>query len=164
MTFNTMRDFFIAAPMIYGAVLRLAARNARTEQIDALKAAQKSFREALRKGSSADRALANNRFHEITGEMASNVYLMPSFQRLLVDHARIGTTFYRPEEPADIENLDTACRQHDDIISAIEARDESRAEALAEAHWMLSRDRIERFVMPDALDMPLGRLTQDTSA
>ena len=105
MSHMTLRDFFLAAPMIYGAVLQLAAKNATEMQIAALKAAQEDFKAALRTGSGADRAMANNRFHEITGEMADNIYLLPSFQRLLIDHARIGMTFYRPQDRQMAENL-----------------------------------------------------------
>lgn len=158
MRFSTMHEFFIAAPMIYSAILRLAARNASPAQISSLKAAQERFREALREGASVDRALANHRFHEITGEMADNIYLLPSFNRLLIDHARIGTTFYHPRSAGMAANLDTASRQHDGIIAAIEARDEARAGALAEDHWNLSRGQIESFVMPEKLDVPLGEL------
>ena len=39
MSYTTLRDFFLAAPMIYGAILRLAASNAAPGQIEALKAA-----------------------------------------------------------------------------------------------------------------------------
>lgn len=163
MSFHTLRDFFVAAPMIYGAILRLAAQNADAAQIAALRTAQDAFRAALRQGSAVDRALANNRFHEITGEMAGNVYLLPSFHRLLIDHARIGTTFYRPQTPEMARNLDAASRQHDEIIAAIEAGDEARAGALAEAHWTLSRGQIEMFVMPGALDLPLGALPRTTT-
>ena len=85
MSHTTLRDFFLAAPMIYGAVLRLAARNATLAQIEDLKTAQLAFKSALRSGSAADRALTNNRFHELTGEMSGNVYLLPSFNRLLID-------------------------------------------------------------------------------
>ncbi|MEB8388726.1 GntR family transcriptional regulator [Rhodobacteraceae bacterium KMM 6894] len=158
MSFSTMRDFFIAAPMIYGAVLRLAAQNASADQIEALRAAQDQFRATLRTGTAVDRALANNRFHEITGEMAGNIYLLPSFHRLLIDHARIGTTFYRPQSGDMADNLDKASHQHDDIIAAIEARDEERAGHLADAHWNLSRGQIEMFVMPSGLDLALGAL------
>lgn len=161
---TTLRDFFLAAPMIYAAILRLAARNARPAQIEALKAAQAQFREALRTGVAAERALANNRFHEITGEMAGNIYLLPSFQRLLIDHARIGMSFYRPRTNQMVQNLDTARHHHDLIIAAIEAGDEYRAAELAEEHWALSRDQIELFVMPAALDAPLGEITRKTSA
>lgn len=162
MSHTSLRDFFLAAPMIYGAILRLAARNARPAQIADLKAFQKRFKQALRKGSSADRALANNRFHEITGEMADNIYLIPSFKRLLIDHARIGMTFYRPQDTQMVENLAAASEQHDAIITAIETGDEASAEQLATDHWNLSRNQIEIFVMPSGLDMPLGSLSRKT--
>ena len=156
MTHVSLRDFFIAAPMIYGAVLRLAAQAAHPRQIDDLKAAQREFRAALQTGSAEDRAMANNRFHEITGEMAGNTYLLPSFNRLLIDHARISMTFYHPTDPGMAENVATAADQHDQIIAAIEGRDAAAAAALAIDHWNLSRDQIELFVMPAGLDIPLG--------
>ncbi|NVO54271.1 GntR family transcriptional regulator [Rhodobacteraceae bacterium B1Z28] len=156
MSYTTLRDFFLAAPMVYGAILRLAALNATAVQIDDLKDAQQTFKAALRSGSGADRALANNRFHDVTGEMSGNVYLLPSFNRLLIDHARIGMTFYRPQAGKMSQNLSLASQQHDAIIAAIEARDDATAAKLAEDHWNLSRDQIELFVMPDALDVPMG--------
>ncbi|MHA6264497.1 GntR family transcriptional regulator [Arenibacterium sp. CAU 1754] len=154
---TTLRDFFLAAPMVYGAILRLAARNATPEQIAALKEAQQQFRAALRQGNPADRTLANHLFHQITGTMASNIYLLPSFHRLLIDHARIGMTFYRPRSGEMAQNLSRASDQHDAIIAAIESADETRAAQLAEDHWALSRGQIETFVMPASLDLPLGR-------
>lgn len=164
MSHMTLRDFFLAAPMIYGAVMQLAAKHATPAQVSALKAAQEAFKAALRTGSSADRAMANNRFHEITGEMADNIYLLPSFQRLLIDHARIGMTFYRPQDARMAENLDEASSQHDTIIAAIEAGDEAAAGQLAIEHWNLSRDQIELFVMPAGLDVPLGTIARKTPA
>ena len=156
MSHQTLRDFFLAAPMIYGAILRLAAQHARPTQIAALKEAQRQFRAALDEGDVAERALANNHFHEITGQMAGNIYLLPSFRRLLIDHARISMTFFRPADAEMAESLTKASAQHDAIIAAIEAGDASTAGALADEHWNLSRDRIEQFVMPRALDLPLG--------
>ena len=163
MSHTTLRDFFLAAPMIYAAILRLAAVNARPDQIAQLKDAQKRFREALRKGAPAARALANTRFHEITGEMAGNVYLLPSFHRLLIDHARIGMTFYQPQNNLMAGNLTSAADQHDAIIAAIEARDADAAGHLADAHWQLSRGQIEMFVMPGPLDLPLGSLPKSNA-
>ncbi|KIC17201.1 GntR family transcriptional regulator [Leisingera sp. ANG-DT] len=164
MSHMTLRDFFLAAPMIYGAVMQLAAKHATPAQVSALKSVQEDFKAALRTGSSADRAMANNRFHEITGEMADNIYLLPSFQRLLIDHARIGMTFYRPQDARMAENLDEASSQHDAIIAAIEAGDEAAAGQLAIEHWNLSRDQIELFVMPAGLDVPLGTVARKTPA
>lgn len=153
---RTLRDFFLAAPMVYGAILRLAAGHAKPLQIAALKEAQQSFKAALRSDDIAARALANTHFHEVTGQMAGNVYLLPSFQRLLIDHTRISMTFFRPKDPGRADRLNTASQQHDAIIAAIEAGDENAAADLAVQHWDLSRDSIAQFVMPKGLDMPLG--------
>lgn len=156
LTHTTLRDFFLTAPMIYGAVMQLAAQNAQPEQIKLLKEAQVEFRKALEHGTVRERTLWNNRFHEITGEMAHNIYLLPSFCRLLVDHSRIGMTFYRPSDNGLSENLKTAANQHDAIIESIEAGDQQAAINLATEHWKLSRDNIELFVTPPSLEATLG--------
>ncbi|MCB0827141.1 MAG: GntR family transcriptional regulator [Armatimonadetes bacterium] len=160
MSFTTLREFFQAAPMIYGAILQLAALNRTQAQIDELKSAQNDFVSALRKGSVAERTLANNRFHELTGEMAGNVYLLPSFKRLLIDHARIGMTFYRPMNNEMADKLSEASLQHDAIISAIEAMDDQQAVELAEKHWNLSRGQIELFVTPSGIEASLGSVSR----
>jgi DNA-binding GntR family transcriptional regulator len=164
MSFSTMRGFFQAAPMIYGAILRMAAVNATRGQIADLKAAQNDFKDALAGGNAAKRALANNRFHEITGEMAANVYLQPSFNRLLIDHARLSMTFYDPSATQLSAQRDLASQQHEAIIASIEARDAETAAQLAIDHWNLSRDQIEMFVFPEALDLSLGKTPQHMPA
>ncbi|MGJ8596415.1 GntR family transcriptional regulator [Sulfitobacter sp.] len=153
MSHTTLRDFFHAAPMIYGAILRLAATHASNEQIDTLKAAQEVFRAALKTGDVAGKALANNHFHAITGDMAGNIYLRPSFNRLLIDHARISMTFYEVDASDETAR---AAEQHDAMIAAIEARDANAAGQLADAHWALSSHRIAQFVMPTPLSDRLG--------
>ncbi len=156
MTYETLRTFFMVAPMIYAAVARLAAMNARPDQIAELKEVQRGFRNALAGGATEERVALNDRFHALTGEMADDVYLMPSLRRLLIDHARIGMTFYRPNRPEMGARLATAADQHDEMIACIEAGDEDGAAAVARAHWTLSRDQIESFVTPPGLDTPLG--------
>ena len=153
---RTLRDFFLAAPMIYSSITQLAAENATPAQLDQLKDAQTAFKASLHSGNAADRTLANNRFHAITGEMAGNVYLQPSLNRLLIDHARVSMTFYQPRNSAMAENVSLASEQHDGIIRAIEAGNGAQAAQLALDHWELSRGQIELFVMPTALDAPLG--------
>jgi DNA-binding GntR family transcriptional regulator len=156
MTHKTLRTFFIAAPMIYAAVSRLAAVNARPGQIMQLKDTQTLFRGAIRDGDASARALLNDRFHAIIGEMADNEYLMPSLRRLLIDHTRVSMTFYDPRVPALAQQREIAAQQHDRFIDLIEARDADGAAELAIAHWELSRSEIEQFVSPASLDIPLG--------
>ncbi len=153
---RTLRDFFLAAPMIYSSITQLAAENATLAQLDELKDAQQAFKSTLRTGNPSDRTLSNNRFHAITGEMAGNVYLLPSLNRLLIDHARISMTFYQPRNSRMAENVSLASEQHDGIIRAIENGDSAKAAQLALDHWELSRGQIELFVMPTALEAPLG--------
>lgn len=157
MTHKTLRNFFVAAPMIYAAVTRLAAEHATPALIAKLKDTQVSFRAAIHNGIAADRALWNERFHSVIGEMADNEFLMPSLRRLLIDHTRIGMTFYDPRKSAMACISASAADQHDEFIALIEAGDADAAADLAVAHWELSRSQIESFVSPESIRMPLGR-------
>lgn len=157
MTHKTLRNFFVAAPMIYAGVTRLAAEHATTAQLDRLKQVQMAFRAAIRTGNAADRALENERFHSVIGEMADNEFLMPSLRRLLIDHTRIGMTFYNPRRAQLAETQSIAADQHDEFIALIEAGDADAAADLAVAHWELSRAQIESYVAPESMQIPLGR-------
>ena len=157
MTHKTLRNFFVAAPMIYAATSRLAAEHATPSQIVRLKESQWAFRQAIKNGNAAERALGNERFHSIIGEMADNEYLLPSLRRLLIDHTRIGMTFYNPRKVHLAPQRELAADQHDQFIAVIEAGDSDAAAGLAVAHWELSRAQIESFVTPDSINIPLGR-------
>jgi DNA-binding GntR family transcriptional regulator len=156
MTHKTLRNFFIVAPMIYAAVARLAAQHAAPAQIEGLKNVQRSFRAAIRSGDVIERALMNERFHDAMGEMADNEFLLPSLRRLLIDHTRIGMTFYNPRLTSMSKVQAIAADQHDQFIELIESGDADAAAALAVAHWELSRTQMERFVAPESIDIPLG--------
>ncbi len=155
MSLKTLRDFFQTAPPVYASIAALAAVNRTSTQLSDLKTAQHAFQAAVNSGEADQMAYHNNRFHLIIGEMADNQYLWPSLQRLLIDHARIGQTFYRPSNEMMEHRLKTACLHHDQFIDAIEAGDRIMAQQLAYDHWELSRDSIEMFVRPDPLEMQL---------
>ncbi len=158
MTHKTLRNFFIVAPMVYAAVGRLAAQNATRAQIMRLKDVQLLFRAAIRGGDGEQRALMNERFHSVMGEMADNEFLMPSLRRLLIDHTRIGMIFYSPRNTEMADQRATAADQHDEFIALIEAGDADACADLAVSHWELSRQQIERFVTPGSIFAPLGRV------
>lgn len=158
MTHKTLRNFFIAAPMIYAAIGRLAAQNATRAQIMRLKDAQLLFRAAIRDSDTEQRALTNERFHSIMGEMADNEFLTPSLRRLLIDHTRIGMTFYSPRHTELADQRVIAVEQHDQFIALIEVGDADGCADLAIAHWELSRAQIESFVTPASVFATLGRV------
>ena len=151
MSHATLRNFFLVAPMIYAATGRLAVQNFKPAQLKSLKETQKRFRKAVQSGDADTMTLENNRFHEIMGEMAANTYLQPSLGRLLIDHCRIGHTFYRPQNADMDRRLQTAADHHDAFIQAIEARDEEAVVDLVFQHWELSRINMEIFIAPQGL-------------
>ncbi|MFC3171362.1 GntR family transcriptional regulator [Acinetobacter vivianii] len=93
MNHQSLRNFFLAAPLIYISTTQLAAINATQIEIDQLKQIQKLFREAIDQGDIEGRVYYNNQFHLEIGKIAHNPYLLPSLERLLIDHARLGKIF-----------------------------------------------------------------------
>ncbi|MBD9446312.1 MULTISPECIES: GntR family transcriptional regulator [unclassified Rhizobium] len=151
MNHATLRNFFLVAPMIYAAIGRLAVQNFKSQQLADLKRTQDRFRKASANGDALDMVLENNRFHEIFGEMSANVYLQPSLGRLLIDHARIGHTFFRPKNEDMKRRLQLAVEHHDAFIEALSAHDEDAVVDLVFEHWELSRENMEMFIAPQGL-------------
>ncbi|MEM6729017.1 MAG: GntR family transcriptional regulator, partial [Pseudomonadota bacterium] len=151
MDIAVLRTFFQTAPMVYANIARLAAENRTSEQLDALREAQRTFSKAAGSAQPAEAALANHSFHAIIGAMAHNPYLAASLARLQIDHTRMSQTFYRPAAPSEALLVTKAIEQHDAMIAAIEAREGPLAIELTLQHWDLSRDRMERYVRPDPL-------------
>lgn len=156
MSHKTMRDFFQTAPMIYASVGRLAAENRTPAALDRLKEAQRCFSLAAAAECTDDLTFWNDHFHFIIGEMADNVFLIPSYRRLLIDHARIGRTFWRFATPQARADVETAAAQHDEFIALIEAGAAEAVVALTLAHWALSRAHLESYVRPDPLPIDGG--------
>ncbi|MGG7576805.1 GntR family transcriptional regulator [Rhizobium sp. Nf11,1] len=158
MNHSTLRNFFLVAPMIYAAIGRLAVQNFKPAQLVDLRQTQERFRAASETRDPLAMVLENNRFHEIFGEMSGNDYLQPSLGRLLIDHARIGHTFFRPRNDDMRRRLQIAVDHHDGFIEALGAHDESAVVDLVFEHWELSRENMEMFIAPPGLkaDAHLG--------
>ncbi|KRW93492.1 GntR family transcriptional regulator [Paracoccus sp. MKU1] len=155
MSYHALRDFYLVAPMIYVATTKLAAENARPADIAALRAIQRDFRAAVDDGDLNARIFANDAFHLEIGKIARNAYLLPSLRRLLIDHARVGRTYYR-DDVSDKAELGTAAAQHDQIIDAIERRDPETAGRIVQAHLELSRRNMAAYAVPEGMEMPPG--------
>jgi DNA-binding GntR family transcriptional regulator len=155
MSFDSLRNYFLAAPIIYVATTKLAAAHATSGEVAQLERIQARFRAAVEGHAVDDRVLENDRFHFAIGKMARNPYLMPSLCRLLIDHARLGRTFYQPRDARmDIE-LAEAVRQHDEIIDAIQRRDVEAAGAIVLAHVNLARRNMASYVAPEGVTAPV---------
>lgn len=155
MSHKVLRDFFLAAPLLYASIGRLAAENAKPSQIEEMKQAQLQFINAVKIGEVEESVYWNDRFHALMGEMADNLYLKPSYDRLLIDHARISQTFYRPRDSETLNRTNCAVDHHNEMIEAIEQGDSKRMVDLVIDHWALSRDFLDHFVRPDPLPMEI---------
>jgi len=160
MSYESLRSYFQAAPLIYIATTQLAARHATEDDVALLRAIQDHFRQAMAEDNTAARVHYNDRFHYEIGRIARNPYLMPSLLRILIDHARLAQTFYRSRAhnniPTDMRHdMEKAVIQHDQIIAAIARHDPETVKQLVQEHWELSRKRMAEYVMPDALDLTL---------
>lgn len=151
MDLPVLRVFFQTAPLVYSSIARQAAENRTSVQVAQLKDTQLAFAKAARAGDAAQSGLLNHAFHEQIGEMAQNPYLFAALMRMLIDHTRLGQTFFAPQSSEDQARVKKAIEQHDAMISAIEAQEPSLAIDLTLQHWELSRDQLEKFVRPDPL-------------
>ena len=151
MNHTTLRDFFLVAPMIYEAVGRLAVQNFKPAQMAQLEECQNLFRRAVATRDAETMVVESNRFHAIIGEMANSAYLKPSLSKLLIDHARVGYTFFRPMNHEMEVSLTKSCEHHDEFIQVIAARDEAAVVRLVFEHWGLSRWNMEMFIAPKSL-------------
>lgn len=157
MSYESMRSFFLAAPLIYVATTQLAAQHATADEIAELREVQAQFRTAIAQDDVAARVHFNDQFHHAIGKMAHNDYLMPSLRRLLIDHARMGKVFYRQPSSDEMRaNLAAAVEQHEQIIAAIASHDAQLAGELVRAHWELSRARMTDYVVPSGMALPLN--------
>ncbi|MBC2808531.1 GntR family transcriptional regulator (plasmid) [Rhizobium ruizarguesonis] len=155
MSYQSLHDFFLLAPMIYITANKLAAENGTRGQLGVLKQMQQSFRKAVDNCDVEGRVFYNDQFHRQIGEMAHNVYLVPSLRRLQIDHARIGKVFYKhPNTPRMQEELELATQQHDEMIEAIGKRDPDAAGELARLHLELSRRNMAMYAAPEGLETP----------
>ncbi|MEM5344616.1 GntR family transcriptional regulator [Paraburkholderia azotifigens] len=156
MNYDSLRNYFLAAPLIYVATTKLAAVHATQAEIDGLKRIQERFRAAVEGVDVDERVLQNDGFHLAIGKMAHNPYLLPSLCRLLIDHARLGKTFYQPRDKRMDAELAEAVQQHEDIIDAIQRRDADTAGEVVRAHVYLARRNMASYVAPDGVDVPIN--------
>lgn len=137
--------------MIYAAIGRLVVENCGPKHLSHLRDTQERFRAATNAHDAPAMVLEDHRFHEVIGGMSGNTYLQTSLGRLLIDHARIGSTFFRPQDAEMRRHLTMATRQHDDFIAAIAAHDETAMVEIIFDHWELSREEMERSITPHGL-------------
>ncbi|WP_455809656.1 GntR family transcriptional regulator [Pseudomonas koreensis] len=169
MNHSTLRNFFHVAPMMYAAIGRLAVHNFKPSQLTALRNTQERYRQAIADRDTTAMVVENSCFHAIVGEMAGNPYLQPSLERLQIDHARIGHTFFRPRDAGMEHDLQLSANHHDLFIEALERHDEDAFVELVFEHWEPSRKNMQIYIAPQGIkpdrfaDTPAQSLSEKSS-
>jgi DNA-binding GntR family transcriptional regulator len=126
-TRGQIMSLYAMRAVLEGAAARFAAENASQADIAGLKHVSRLF--ASRRGSAATMARINTAFHEAIYEAAHNRYLTRMLEDLNDSLALLpDTTFSIAGRTA------AARREHEAIVTAIEARDPDGAEGAARKH------------------------------
>lgn len=133
---DSIHRFCTAAPLIYSASVQLAVKHASDAQIERLQAILSEYSKAAVANDVQRAIMLSDALHMAIGEMANNVYLMPSLRRILIDHSRLNAIAY--SVPGAQQLLDRSVLQMASIVDAIGARDAERASQAVHshlAHW-----------------------------
>lgn len=123
--------FFDALTLMYRATTRLAARYHDAADLEAIRARQAAFAQAVAAGDVLAMIATNRDFHVAIAEAGRNRYYCDLFTRLLDEGRRILRLYYRSYDDVLPRRYVT---EHEDMIAVIAARDLAAADRIAAAH------------------------------
>ncbi|RIX99159.1 GntR family transcriptional regulator [Aureimonas flava] len=123
--------FFDALVLMYRVTTRLAAEHHRAGDLDAIRARQAAFAEAVAAQDALAMIATNAAFHAAIAEAGRNPYFCALFDRLLNDGRRLLRLYY---ESYDDRLPRRFVEEHEDLIAALAARDAEASDRLAGAH------------------------------
>ncbi|GAA6189294.1 GntR family transcriptional regulator [Litorivita sp. NS0012-18] len=124
---NQLSELYVVRAELEGLAARLAARHATGEEVRVLRDMVEEDRALL--GQPAAMARANRRFHKMIHLASHNRYLVQQLDLVHRTMALMATTTLAAEGRDK-----NALAEHDEIVAAIETRDERRAEAALKDH------------------------------
>jgi len=165
---------FDDVPKLYDAlrissrlVHRLAAENRTERDLKEIRRTMKAFEVSTTAGDGVLRSEANYAFHKAISAAADNRYVSAFYEDALSGTIRLARAcfssfdeFSGPNAEGKLkDHLAETLRQHTKIYEAIESKDVEAADALAVAHYELTRNRLlkvlfrESFALADVTDM-----------
>lgn len=125
-------------------VTRLAARNRTEQDLHDLKAAAEFYDAKCLEGNHLLMSQANKDFHMTIAKAGRNPYFSDHYRKLLNEGRRILHMHYQRRR--DLKEKFPLGAEHFQIIKAIEARDELRADQLAHEHTRMFHERLVEFM------------------
>lgn len=129
--FLNLSAFFDAIVLMYRVTGRQAALNHRPEDLVKIRAHQADFAAAVASQNALAMIATNRDFHLAVAEAGRNIYYTQLFRRLLDEGRRILRLYYQSfEDRLPQQFVD----EHDEIVSAIAARDADAADRISKLH------------------------------
>lgn len=150
--FLNLHTFFDAMTLMYRVTTRLAAQYHVPTDLEIIRKHQADFTRAVEARDALEMIATNREFHAAIAEAGRNPYFTTLFCRLLDEGRRILRFYYRSFNDSLPRQYVT---EHEDMISAIAARDIDACDRIASAHAdqivrqiqaMIARD--ERVTIP----------------
>lgn len=151
--FLNLHSFFDALSLMYRVTTRLAAQHHQPVDLDLICAHQADFAKAVAQQDALAMIATNRAFHASISEAGRNSYFDSLFKRLLDEGRRILRLYY---SSFDDKLPQEYVREHEDMITAIAARDVGTADRLASIHadqivrqiqHMIAQDRRQKIVI-----------------
>lgn len=147
--FLNIHTFFDALTLMYRVTTRLAAQHHTGEELERIKACQRAFADAVASQDALSMITANRDFHATIAQAGRNPYYADLCCQLLDEGRRLLRLYYSsfhdrlPQRYVD---------EHDGLITAIAARDLTRADQLAKAHADQIIQQIQKLIVRDERD------------
>lgn len=123
--------YFDALTLIQRATAVLAARRHRADELPPIEALQADFDHAVSTGSVLPMIELNREFHVALARTGRNDYYVDFYARLLDEGRRMLRLYFASFHDTLPQEF---VQEHVDLLEAVRARDEVRAEAVARAH------------------------------
>lgn len=132
-----------ATDLAHRTVVHLAARRRDDADLAAMRVAARQFEDAIERADALLLTEANRHFHSTVASACHNPHLFQQYDRLLTLGLRIlrSRHLFSRFEKVDLQRQ---AQEHTDLIEAIAARDQRRAEKLAHLHTKAFVDRYVR--------------------
>ncbi len=144
--FLNLHTFFDALTLMYRVTTRLAAENRTETDLVSIRAEQARFASAVAAQDALKMIASNRDFHVAIANAGRNPYYKGLFVRLLDEGRRILRIYYSSFEDKLPKRY---VHEHEDIMSAIKARDVVKADELATQHADQIVAQIQSFITRD---------------
>lgn len=141
-------QFFEAFDLMQRTVNHWAAIRRTESDLDAIRRGRDAFESATSRRDIAGSVETNRQLHMAIAAAARNSHVEVTLHRLLEHGTRLCWVWYTHFPPPEVNNdIDVSCREHREIVAAIEAGDAERADQLGHLHTETFRARMKDFLL-----------------